>query len=137
MELQTFAQQNHELYAGGYNLFQGNWENYYGSELELLSCTNDQEDQFPVQNQVSEEDPGGGGIVSSTSCGRSRRNRRSRRTTKKNLEEIENQRMAHIAVERNRRKQMNDYLAVLRSLMPEYYVLKVSLYLYLYIYTHL
>ncbi|KAF2299734.1 hypothetical protein GH714_002936 [Hevea brasiliensis] len=43
--------------------------------------------------------------------------RRKRRRTKstKNKEEIENQRMTHIAVERNRRKQMNEYLAVLRE----------------------
>ncbi|KAK9134217.1 hypothetical protein Syun_013547 [Stephania yunnanensis] len=50
--------------------------------------------------------------------------RRKRRRTKscKNKEEVENQRMTHIAVERNRRKQMNDYLSVLRSLMPASYV---------------
>lgn len=50
--------------------------------------------------------------------------RRKRRRTKstKNKEEIENQRMTHIAVERNRRKQMNEFLAVLRSLMPPSYV---------------
>ncbi|ESQ34547.1 hypothetical protein EUTSA_v10009836mg, partial [Eutrema salsugineum] len=49
--------------------------------------------------------------------------RRKRRRTRcnKNKEEIENQRMTHIAVERNRRKQMNEYLAVLRSLMPSSY----------------
>ncbi|KAJ3673729.1 hypothetical protein LUZ60_005721 [Juncus effusus] len=49
--------------------------------------------------------------------------RRKRRRTKivKNKEEIESQRMTHIAVERNRRKQMNEYLAVLRSLMPSSY----------------
>ncbi|KAK3211232.1 hypothetical protein Dsin_015938 [Dipteronia sinensis] len=51
----------------------------------------------------------------------SRRKRRRTRTTK-NKEEVEKQRMTHIAVERNRRKQMNDYLAVLRSLMPPSYV---------------
>ncbi|CAN1188672.1 Transcription factor bHLH96 [Linum perenne] len=50
--------------------------------------------------------------------------RRKRRRTKstKNKDEIENQRMTHIAVERNRRKQMNHYLSVLRSLMPPSYV---------------
>ncbi|KAK7410496.1 hypothetical protein VNO78_01316 [Psophocarpus tetragonolobus] len=50
--------------------------------------------------------------------------RRKRRRTKsaKNKEEIENQRMTHIAVERNRRKQMNEYLGVLRSLMPSSFV---------------
>ncbi|XP_028771869.1 transcription factor bHLH96-like [Neltuma alba] len=50
--------------------------------------------------------------------------RRKRRRTKsaKNKEDLESQRMTHIAVERNRRRQMNDYLAVLRSLMPPSYV---------------
>ncbi|OMO99111.1 hypothetical protein COLO4_13510 [Corchorus olitorius] len=50
------------------------------------------------------------------------RPKRRRSKTRKNKEEIENQRMTHIAVERNRRKQMNEYLSVLRSLMPESYV---------------
>ncbi|KAA8538129.1 hypothetical protein F0562_027737 [Nyssa sinensis] len=50
--------------------------------------------------------------------------RRKRRRIKscKNKDELENQRMTHIAVERNRRKQMNEYLAVIRSLMPASYV---------------
>ncbi|CAL4937975.1 unnamed protein product [Urochloa decumbens] len=49
--------------------------------------------------------------------------RRKRRRAKvvKNKEEMETQRMTHIAVERNRRRQMNEYLAVLRSLMPPSY----------------
>lgn len=53
--------------------------------------------------------------------------RRKRRRAKnvKNKEEIENQRMTHIAVERNRRRQMNEYLAVLRSLMPPSYAPRV------------
>lgn len=50
------------------------------------------------------------------------RPKRRRARARKNQEDIENQRKTHIAVERNRRKQMNDYLAVLRSLMPESYV---------------
>ncbi|KAM0900534.1 hypothetical protein ACQ4PT_020579 [Festuca glaucescens] len=49
------------------------------------------------------------------------RRKRRRTGTAKNLEEVENQRMTHIAVERNRRKQMNEYLAALRSLMPPSY----------------
>jgi hypothetical protein len=54
--------------------------------------------------------------------------RRKRRRTRnvKNREEVESQRMTHIAVERNRRKQMNQYLAVLRSLMPPSYVQRVG-----------
>jgi len=63
---------------------------------------------------------------SSTEAPTGRRKRRRTKSTK-NKEEIENQRMTHIAVERNRRKQMNEYLAVLRSLMPPSYVQRVSL----------
>ncbi|CAL5436475.1 unnamed protein product [Camellia sinensis] len=51
-----------------------------------------------------------------------RKKRRRRAKVCKNKEEVEAQRMTHIAVERNRRKQMNEHLAVLRSLMPESYV---------------
>ncbi|KAL3330900.1 hypothetical protein AABB24_034626 [Solanum stoloniferum] len=51
-----------------------------------------------------------------------RKKRRRRPKICKNKEEAENQRMTHIAVERNRRKQMNEHLSVLRSLMPESYV---------------
>ncbi|TMW87091.1 hypothetical protein EJD97_020432 [Solanum chilense] len=58
---------------------------------------------------------GGGG-------GGGRKKRRRRPKICKNKEEAENQRMTHIAVERNRRKQMNEHLSVLRSLMPESYV---------------
>ncbi|XVF22272.1 hypothetical protein REPUB_Repub12eG0159000 [Reevesia pubescens] len=52
------------------------------------------------------------------------RERRKRKRTKpaKNKEEVESQRMTHIAVERNRRRQMNDYLISLRSLMPPSYI---------------
>ncbi|KAG6531400.1 transcription factor bHLH96-like [Zingiber officinale] len=50
------------------------------------------------------------------------RKKRQRSRSQKNQEEVENQRMTHIAVERNRRKQMNEYLAALRSLMPASYV---------------
>ncbi|KAJ0110519.1 hypothetical protein Patl1_03516 [Pistacia atlantica] len=51
-----------------------------------------------------------------------RKKRRRKPRVCKNKEEAETQRMTHIAVERNRRKQMNEHLAVLRSLMPETYV---------------
>ncbi|KAH0917714.1 hypothetical protein HID58_025374 [Brassica napus] len=48
--------------------------------------------------------------------------KRKRARTSKTSEEVESQRLAHIAVERNRRKQMNEHLCVLRSLMPGSYV---------------
>ncbi|XP_022849407.1 transcription factor FAMA-like [Olea europaea var. sylvestris] len=50
------------------------------------------------------------------------KNKRKRPRTTKTNEEVESQRMTHIAVERNRRKQMNEHLRVLRSLMPGSYV---------------
>lgn len=53
------------------------------------------------------------------------RPKRRRARSRKNKEEIENQRMTHIAVERNRRKQMNEYLSILRSLMPDSYIQRV------------
>ena len=55
---------------------------------------------------------------------RERRKRKRTRPTK-NKEEVENQRMTHIAVERNRRRQMNDHLNALRSLMPTSYIQRV------------
>ncbi|KAI0499111.1 hypothetical protein KFK09_020012 [Dendrobium nobile] len=56
-----------------------------------------------------------------TSLASNGRKKRRRAKSLKNKEEVENQRMTHIAVERNRRKQMNEYLALLRSLMPPSY----------------
>ncbi|XWS35122.1 hypothetical protein CRYUN_Cryun21dG0099200 [Craigia yunnanensis] len=49
------------------------------------------------------------------------KNKRKRPRTIKTSEEVESQRMTHIAVERNRRKQMNEHLRVLRALMPGSY----------------
>ncbi|CAL4885465.1 unnamed protein product [Urochloa decumbens] len=49
------------------------------------------------------------------------RRRRRRPKAVKNTEEMESQRRNHIAVERNRRRQMNEYLSVLRSVMPPSY----------------
>ncbi|CAN6867163.1 unnamed protein product [Brassica oleracea var. botrytis] len=48
-----------------------------------------------------------------------KRKRRKPRVLCKNEEESENQRITHIAVERNRRRQMNQHFSVLRSLMPQ------------------
>lgn len=55
-----------------------------------------------------------------------RKKRKRRKARAKNKEEAESQRMTHITVERNRRKQMNDHLSVLKSLMPHSYVQRVS-----------
>ncbi|XP_055821076.1 transcription factor bHLH96-like [Solanum dulcamara] len=59
---------------------------------------------------------------SSANSNSSRCSTRKRKRTCNN----KNQRMIHIAVERNRRKQMNEYLNLLRSLMPSSYVQKAD-----------
>ncbi|XP_051127955.1 transcription factor FAMA [Andrographis paniculata] len=61
-----------------------------------------------------------GGAVGKNCSSSSSKRKRAR--TVKTSEEVESQRMTHIAVERNRRKQMNEHLRVLRSLMPTSYV---------------
>ena len=43
-----------------------------------------------------------------------------------NESSCEEPKISHITVERNRRKQMNEHLSVLRSLMPNFYVKRVS-----------
>jgi len=48
--------------------------------------------------------------------------KRKRLKVFKNSEEVQSQRMTHIEVERNRRKQMNAHLDVLRSLIPQSYI---------------
>ncbi|MQL87135.1 hypothetical protein Taro_019674 [Colocasia esculenta] len=56
-----------------------------------------------------------------SSAGEKRKRKRPRRPAR-NVQEVESQRMTHIAVERNRRKLMNDHLSCLRSLMPASFV---------------
>ncbi|KAH7365615.1 hypothetical protein KP509_18G037700 [Ceratopteris richardii] len=58
----------------------------------------------------------------SLSSEQNKKRRKRKRVSQKNFEEMEPQRMTHIAVERNRRKQMNDHLRALRLLMPESYI---------------
>uniref|UniRef100_A0A453PRA9 BHLH domain-containing protein n=1 Tax=Aegilops tauschii subsp. strangulata TaxID=200361 RepID=A0A453PRA9_AEGTS len=75
-------------------------------------------------------DPGGaddGAVDAASASGAAGRRKRRRARSVKNIEEAESQRMTHIAVERNRRKQMNEYLGVLRSLMPASYVHRVRI----------
>ena len=84
----------------------------------------------PVEPANCAENAGGVGghqedQAAATAVQSGRRKRRRARAAK-NKEEVESQRMTHIAVERNRRKQMNEYLAVLRSLMPPSYAQRVT-----------
>jgi hypothetical protein len=83
----------------------------------------------PVEPANCAENAGGVGghqedqaaVAAAATAVQSGRRKRRRARAAKNKEEVESQRMTHIAVERNRRKQMNEYLAVLRSLMPPSY----------------
>ncbi|GER34480.1 basic helix-loop-helix (bHLH) DNA-bindingsuperfamily protein [Striga asiatica] len=84
----------------------------YGSYGELQAP---QEPVLLMEGNIGNED-----VVNVNLRTRNKR-RRSKTKVMKNREEMENQRMTHIAVERNRRRQMNDYLAILRSLMPPSY----------------
>ncbi|XP_030466298.1 transcription factor bHLH71-like [Syzygium oleosum] len=74
----------------------------------------------PQQNRRARSGERRAASLGAAAQGRKKRKRRAR--VSKNKEEAETQRMTHIAVERNRRKQMNEHLAVLRALMPESYV---------------
>ncbi|KAI3469155.1 hypothetical protein Pfo_025818 [Paulownia fortunei] len=101
----------------------------YGSNISSIpfGCNNDSLDASPPEigscssiPQLS--NPPGPPEPTSLAAVQGRKKRRRRPKVCKNREEAETQRMTHIAVERNRRKQMNEHLAVLRSLMPESYV---------------
>uniref|UniRef100_A0ACD5U2X3 Uncharacterized protein n=1 Tax=Avena sativa TaxID=4498 RepID=A0ACD5U2X3_AVESA len=69
-----------------------------------------------------QQSDGGGRVQKAGGEQAAKSGRRKRPRSTKTSEEVESQRMTHIAVERNRRRQMNDYLRVLRSLMPGSYV---------------
>uniref|UniRef100_N1R393 Transcription factor FAMA n=1 Tax=Aegilops tauschii TaxID=37682 RepID=N1R393_AEGTA len=89
-----------------------------------------------ISATAPQEESGGRGEMSAAGVGQhdaapvtaaaTGRRKRRRTRTAKNSEEGESHRMTHIAVERNRRKQMNEYLAALRSLMPPSYALRVE-----------
>ncbi|KAK4803915.1 hypothetical protein SAY86_003732 [Trapa natans] len=118
----------HRPDIGGYNPFGLQSEEQegprgYGS---IYGCCNDNDwtggNYWDLQHTSSPEAVAVGGSDEQQSPAAAGGRRKRRRVkSAKNLQEIENQRMTHIAVERNRRKLMNEYLAVLRSLMPQSY----------------
>lgn len=93
--------------------------------------------KFPpeVNNEIARGGGGGGGGIKKLNlgvqgvCNGGKKKRRKRARVCKNKEEAETQRMTHIVVERNRRKQMNEHLSVLRSLMPPSYAQRVTFYI--------
>ncbi|XP_031117518.1 transcription factor bHLH94-like [Ipomoea triloba] len=103
---------------------------YGGFEEDKLSCealssveqtaSNGCWDYSPPEVLPAEYSPAVAPAETAAALGRPRKRRRTAKRSK-NKEDIENQRMTHIAVERNRRRQVNDYLAVLRSFLPPSY----------------
>ncbi|KAL9231191.1 hypothetical protein vseg_006448 [Gypsophila vaccaria] len=102
----------YECDLGNVSVVEGSCVVDVGSSLLLPVL---QQGQFPSKVRANQRVSGGV---------QGRKKRRRRPKVCKNKEEAETQRMTHIAVERNRRKQMNEHLAVLRSLMPESYSLR-------------
>lgn len=112
---------------GSLNILENGAENFVNNGSDLSHLLESHVEQRGCQSSVEFETKA---IVqefpqSETSTTISCRPKRRRTRNKRNLEDIENQRMTHIAVERNRRKQMNEYLSLLRSLMPDSYVQRV------------
>ncbi|KAK1432287.1 hypothetical protein QVD17_09182 [Tagetes erecta] len=102
------AMHNHNIY---------DMKDHWGNNSSPDDCIVGEHDELVSGDQVIESH------VSTTKVTTTLGRRKRRRTKSgKNKEELENQRMTHITVERNRRKQMNEYLAVIRSLMPSSYV---------------
>ncbi|KAK6923379.1 Myc-type, basic helix-loop-helix (bHLH) domain [Dillenia turbinata] len=139
MTLEAVVFQQHP-FNDGYKDISGlsNWgyggfgfEEYQIPTSQLIISNNgswDSSPSFMAQNGLDSEAPNSSsleiGIFPLIQASPLPNYRRKRRRTKtcKNREEVENQRITHITVERNRRKQMNEYLSVLRSLMPSSYV---------------
>ncbi|PIA36018.1 hypothetical protein AQUCO_03400130v1 [Aquilegia coerulea] len=108
------------------NLINAPLTGYNGNEFDEVSVgrnvTSLVEEEEP---HVSENNSMQLGFLGGTSLQKnpgSEVKKRKRPRSVKTTEEVESQRMTHIAVERNRRKQMNEHLRVLRSLMPGSYV---------------
>ncbi|OIT18811.1 PREDICTED: transcription factor bHLH94-like [Nicotiana attenuata] len=120
---------NKEFYASSTSSFPHSISNWESSSCNSMMQNQEKEYYWGISNSSPEAAAACNNVeenqlfleAADTSGGR-RKRRRTARGSNKNREELENQRMIHIAVERNRRKQMNEYLTLLRSLMPSSYV---------------
>ncbi|XP_031503126.1 transcription factor bHLH94-like [Nymphaea colorata] len=136
-ELHSSSSFPFEVNAGNKQMHEIGFFNGNGPSLPPLPC-------FPPTNWISHSSsppsPSSSSCLSSSAVGHllspmeakqpgrsssaenETQKKRRRPRSLKNSQELEKQRMTHITVERNRRKQMNEHLAVLRSLMPESYI---------------
>ncbi|CAN6239359.1 unnamed protein product [Urochloa humidicola] len=92
-----------------------------GAAAAVEECCWDAQRHLSVSPQPPVPVAPGRGKAAASAAAAAARRRRRRPKAVKNTEEMESQRRNHIAVERNRRRQMNEYLAVLRSVMPPSY----------------
>ncbi|KAI3820254.1 hypothetical protein L1987_07798 [Smallanthus sonchifolius] len=133
MALQTVIYPHTQIGNFGYDYYMLQEDHIFGGLLETANNINESASvhaYYQWDPKSSPEDCTGGDIkiespapvVPTTAVTAAARRKRRRTKSGKNKEELENQRMTHITVERNRRKQMNEYLAVIRSLMPPSYV---------------
>ncbi|KAJ0974461.1 hypothetical protein J5N97_016426 [Dioscorea zingiberensis] len=104
-----------------------NYENLISSHhipfLELLQFAMQRKEELELEHEQEQQQPTDHSCITNTSpASRKKRKRPRPATCCKSPEEVESQRMTHIAVERNRRRLMNHHLASLRSLMPPSYV---------------
>ncbi|WJX87791.1 hypothetical protein P8452_69945 [Trifolium repens] len=116
-----FSSSNTTEYSGFLENTMNNYEENIHHEATIFdhsnfSMMNNRKRQLMEQEETMKE------MNSNNNQVVQRKKRRRKPRVCKNKEEAETQRITHITVERNRRKQMNEHLAVLRSLMPESYV---------------
>ncbi|KAJ6378083.1 hypothetical protein OIU78_028337 [Salix suchowensis] len=108
----------------GFDL-EGEKANYHETLDTTISIESDfhSNSNWNISNSSSQEIncAWNGGLVTGGNAAGGRRKRRRRRSIKDEAE-VAHQRMTHINVERNRRKQMNEYLAAIRSMLPPSYV---------------
>lgn len=100
---------------------------FFASSLATLSSSIAEQQSNSTDNLYSLQARGGFGEEPP------RKKRRRRRTrSEQMIEEKENQRMNHIAVERNRRRQMNHFLSILKTMMPLSYSQRVRFFISFY-----
>jgi hypothetical protein len=128
-----FSSSNTTEYSGFMENTMNNYEENIHHEATIFdhsnfSMMNNRKRQLMEQEETMKE------MNSNNNQVVQRKKRRRKPRVCKNKEEAETQRITHITVERNRRKQMNEHLAVLRSLMPESYVQRVCFVSHFFIY---
>lgn len=101
----------------------------FSSDFPAIANNNNNDQSTSSSRLVSQKSTSSSALLDSeeTDSPKSKRQKLTTTTTTTSLDPDGPQtRVSHITVERNRRKQMNEHLSVLRSLMPNFYVKRVS-----------